>query len=222
MNKQAAALAIVCLIVGAARADNRVVFPEGNKAWTVNITYQEDSPAAKAPTGEPPKAIRVDCASFDGTERYSITWSNGQNSEVWSRDKITMTRDPATGRITLSPNTLIPGLVGLLNGSLFSWVPEADPGKEVVFEKRSALLYEKPAREGTPDPYSNAEDWSLRKAWVDKETRLPIAYTNGLATFYFVFQSTPPAPLKMEDDFAKLHSRIKGSSSRPPSWTQKP
>ncbi|GAT35477.1 hypothetical protein TSACC_3543 [Terrimicrobium sacchariphilum] len=222
MNKPAAALIFLWLVVGAAQADDRIVFPEGNKAWTVNITYRENSQTNETPAAQRPQATRVDCASFDGTECYKISWSNGQISEVWSRDKITMVRDSVTGRIALSPNTLIPGLVGLLNASLFSWVTEANPAKETVFEKRKALLYEKPARTGTPDLYSNSEDWNLRQAWVDTESRLPVAYNNGLATFYFSFQNTPPAALQMPEDFAKLHARIQGSTSRSPSWTQKP
>jgi hypothetical protein len=107
------------------------------------------------------------------------------------------------------------------DGSLFSWITEAGPGTETTYEKRKCLLYRKDASPEKPGAFANAESLRARQAWIDLETRQPIAYDNGLARFLFTFGPAPASPLTMPADFAKLHARILGTMSKAPSWAGK-
>lgn len=204
-----------------------VRFPEGNKSWTVAIRYantsqtEASSPAQPEAGGSAPQAVRAECASFDGAERYRITWSDKQTTEVWKQQGMTLIKDPATGRIGWASGTIVPGLIDNLDASLFSWITEAGPGTETTYEKRQCLLYQKNASLGNSGIYANAEDLRPREAWIDPETLRPIAYHNGLATFVFTYGQAPTGPLNMPDDFARLYARIQSSLSRPSSPAEK-
>lgn len=220
MNNQAAALGLLALLSLSplSQAENPVRFPEGNRAWTVDIRYAQ-SGAEDAPEGNtPPRPVRLDCSSYEGLERYLITWSNRTSSEVWKQQGITLAKDPKTGRIGLANNAIIPSLVGAPDAELFTWIGQAGAGAEVVFEKRKALRYTKAALNGSPDPFGNSEDRKNRQAWIELESQRPLAYDNGLATFLFTFSPTPSQPLSMPADFAKLHERILSTTSQQPTW----
>lgn len=205
-----------------------VRFPTGNQSWTVDVRYTTPAPAQPAPAESdpqkspavPPRPTRFECTSYGGTEHYRITWSNRQTTDVWKQQGIALATDPASGKIGLSNDTLVSGLINSLDASLFSWI--SGTGTETTFEKRKALFYEKAARSGSPGESLDTDAWRRRQAWIDQETLLPLAYDNGQATFLFSYESAPPGPLSMPADFARLHARILSTMSQLPSWKKTP
>lgn len=234
MNNSFGTIALLACfsVVEPSSAADRVRFPEGNLSWTVQIRYLDGFEAelttqpaqgdASVPKSVPaPKAVGVACVSHSGVERYRITWSDRKTTEAWRQQGILLAKDPVTDRIGYFSGPLLPGLIGSLDASLFSWISDA-PGTEVVYEQRKSFHYRKPASSGTPGASLSGEEWRNRQAWIDRETLLPLAYENGVASFRFTFQAAPAALLQMPQDFAKLHARILATTSRHPSWRKTP
>ncbi len=206
-------------------------FPEGDKAWSVDIHYASALPVAPAPTSlvgqpdqaeAPPRPTRVDCAIRDGIERYRIQWSNKKTTEVWKHQGVILAGNPVTGKIASLSDGLIPGCIHSLDAELFAWIREAGTGVETTYEKQQCLLYEKAATPGSLGASGNGEPARHRKAWINATTLLPLAYDNGQATFIFNFDTGLPGSLEMPADFAKRHARILGTISQPPPWAKKP
>jgi hypothetical protein len=207
------------LCLPTAPAEELVRFPEGDASWIVEIRNAEPGPAeSPASTAAPsPRATRVECSAFRGVERYRISWTSAQTTEAWKQQGILLARDPETGRIGYFTDTLVPGLGGLPDASLFSWITGA--GEETTYAGRTCLLYRKDAAAEPPGPFSPVEALKPRRAWIDEETRRPLAYDNGLATFLFTY-GPASSSLTMPEDFARMHARILGTLSRPPAWAE--
>lgn len=167
-----------------------------NADWVVTLQRPkvppkaDGSPAAPAPADR--RIIEVQTTKTGKFRRDRITSADGVTEERWFVDMLLLW--PTTGgEVAATDLSGIPFDAEDPNPS----VPRGFPGvgwpriefydKPVLFEKRPSYHYVHEATE----------------AWIDAETRLPLAYKSANATFQFRFNPPPTAPLTPPDAYQK-------------------
>lgn len=209
------------LAPGAAFCGGLVQFPEGNAAWTVEISHRGSSPQAPEATPSPgngkkpsraPKAVKIEVTRVDRLQRVRVTWDNGKTSDRWTVPNLPVIfeENPGAGSVTPVERGGLAGAFDKLNlpfdASAFSWLkPEFLLRKEPVsYRGRPCFEYE-----GTiplPRVLDNGpQPAPIRaRAWIDSETLLPVARQTENSLCIFTFQAEPPAgPLTLPPKFRK-------------------
>jgi len=222
-------LAVFLIRGGAARAEELVRFPEGNAAWTVEITHlnaagealpPEEEGAAAAPRNAPAprKARKIEVIQMNGIRRERIFWTHGKTSERWKVPSlpVVFVEDPGAGNV--APVELA-GMGEKLSHldlpadlSAFSWMrPEFLQEKPVHYRGRNCLHFEgfiplPKILENSPEPPPIKAE-----AWVDPQTLLPVARKTDTSLCVFTFATEPPvgpleipAKFKAKIDYYKL------------------
>ena len=205
-----------------------VVFPTGDRAWTVTITPYED-PNNSSPTPPPPPLAsqafkiptRIEVTEVDNTKRIRVTWANGKTTEQWTLPKMAVIfgEDPRNGEVFANqPGSM--GSVGLksvlvYNSDTFDWVAttnqvEKDP---ISYKSKQCFHYQIAGTDITPTlknfqkgglGINGLSSTPVREAWIDAKTLLPVALHIGDNVYSFSFAAEPPTgPLTMPDKFQK-------------------
>jgi hypothetical protein len=205
-----------------------VVFPTGNRAWTVTVTPYED-PNDPSPTPPaPPLAsqafkipTRIEVTEVDGTKRIRITWADGKTSEQWMLPKLAVIfgEDPRNGQVMANqPGSM--ASVGeksvLVYGSdAFGWMTTTNlvEKEPISYKSKQCFHYLTAGNNISPAPkdfqreglgINGVSSTPVREAWIDAKTLMPVALHIGPNLYTFAFAAEPPTgPLTMPDKFQK-------------------
>jgi len=167
-----------------------------NADWVVTLLRPkaapktDGSPAATAPADR--RIIEVRSTKTGRYKRDRISTADGVTEERWFVDMLLLW-PTATGEVAVTDLSGIPFTAEDSNPS----VPQGFPGvawlrpeyfdKVVLFEKRPSYHY----------VHGDTE------AWIDVETRLPLAYKISNAAFQFKFNPPPAGPLTLPAAYQK-------------------
>ncbi len=187
-------------------------FPEGNAAWTVDITYpktSQDNTLAPAASGQKPadtrKAQRIEVTQADNIRRIRTIWNIGAPTEEWTipnqpvifkeyRNGIVFSI-PKGGVEAVSDNFNMPNDL-----SSFDWVtPATRKEKEPVnYQGKPCFHYQGTVR--TPWPKAPLEK---REAWIDSTTLFPLSFETERIHCVFTLSRPPDGPLVVPEKFKK-------------------
>jgi hypothetical protein len=182
-------------------------FPKGDLAWTVAFE------AAKG-TGESPAATPrdIDIVRQGDVRRDRITWSDGHASEQW------WTVSPSFLLFENGPDHAVSWLKGAwargqaYDENLFQWVDASTFVEATDYEKKRCRLYRTRIA-------SNAGSVTC-SAWIDEETRLPVAYAEGNRVALFTFSKTSLEPLSMPEKFQAAAQKVRDLDTAPKRFGQ--
>jgi len=177
-----------------------VKFPAGNASWTVEVEELSDDEAkpkkqpapGQPPAGEANKVRRVQVDRQDKYRRDTVFWTKGGSTEYWwltgSNMVFFQTTSGGPIRIIRAP------LLGMrqMDESIFSWVSLKNyRGQKDLKGKPYDFYEEKQTEEGS----DGSTITQTVRAWVDPETRRPVAWSDGNYRLNFEFAdegATPP------------------------------
>lgn len=202
------------LFTGIASADPLVQFPEGNAAWTVDITYPKSSaaptpePRDGANTAAPRKVKRVEIAQFADQKKLRITWTDDSTTEQWTIPNLPVVFKEYPNGVVFPVGTgsmehkygesSMPA-----NASAFGWVTPACLKEKDPVKYQAQLCYH---YVGTANLPATPRGHSLedvgpeavkREAWIDSKTLLPVGLDTETSHCIFTFHQPPTGPLDM-------------------------
>jgi hypothetical protein len=227
MNKiHFAALLSGCLLfTGIASADPLVLFPTGNAAWTVDITYPRSTDAAATPTPMPARANagatppaadrkpkRIEIAQFNSEKKIRITWTDGQTTDQWSIPNLPVVfKEYPNGIVFPVGNGSMERKYDDFNmpatPSAFSWVTPACLKEKDPVSYQGEMCFHYVGTVSTPTTplgHSIQQSASIalkREAWIDSKTSLPVRLDTDSSICIFTFQQPPARPLDMPVKF---------------------
>ncbi len=179
--------------IAAIAAEDLVKFPDGNAAWTVDVTYLKTSPAV------PEKANKVRVTQVGNMKRIEIAWSDGKTTERWAVPKLPVVfeSDPRNGSVVPVESGSLRNKLFEFNlaydQSAFDWInPQVLKKKEPVSYRGKKCFHYQGTVRFSIVILNNPEPQSVRQAWIDSETLLPVAVDTGTALCVFTFEKEPP------------------------------
>lgn len=177
MNKTIAIFLAAACLAAPAHAESPEIAPVPNPGrWTVRL---ENPPKAEDPAGPRYEVSRE--VWVLGSSRYEVsTWSDGKQGQLFIIDKIGFRKssvnsdvyvlDPAIGASPPPP---------VASWNEFAWIrPELLKGKE-THAKKACALYEQQSETG------------LQRAWIEEDTRLPVALQIKDFVYLYQFEKAP-------------------------------
>jgi hypothetical protein len=159
-----------------------------NAEWTINVEYpKEPKPSPDAPKRNDWRYVEVKTTKVGKVKRDLITSRDGVKQEHWFVDSM-LFRTDSLGEVSVSdlraaeaadPDEEIPSVPSGFPG--VGWLKLDNYVDIVTFEKRPSYHFLKGEAE----------------AWVDAETKLPVAYRRGNVLYRFTFGPRPTGPLVM-------------------------
>jgi len=190
-------------------ADPLVKFPQGDASWTITFSY----PGEKKEEPLPPGTMRVTKAEITrqgGVRRDRIWWSNAKTTEIWLLEsaRVRIYENPDNGGISVVPfndSTMTSFIPRDFDESLFTWIApqyrqdsEKRDGKEcLVYAGNIARIFAVPGLTDKPRTLPATP----HKAWIDAETKLPVAFDNSFTLQQFLFSPIPSEPLVMPERY---------------------
>ncbi len=228
MNKRLNAIGFALIAWGRIaplQAEPLARLPEGNISYQIEITSKPTPtiPEKEKPdsAGTAPEAIlmtRAKVSRFEKTVRYQLTWSNKKSTEIWElpEEGISINQNIRSGQVYVDRGGLrrLPPLAQLDDKAL-SWINpknqqekgETIYGKKCLFFKDQVTVYV---------GGGNAPETAIYSAWIDPETRLPVALDDGDARYKFIFgDAAPTTPLVMPPAFQAELDRYRAIMTKP-------
>ncbi len=181
-----------------------VNFPNGDAAWTMEMTSRARTIADLGATTEPSpsaKQSKIEVIRTGNLARYRITSPNKQITEYWLTENYGFFEDAASHTIHIDRNRSAGVRFDRQDGSRFGWIkpyhlvgPENYLGKPCL-HYNSEMVPDKQAGPAAASPQAPGN----LQAWIDKTTLLPVAYDDGQALYVYTFQAPPAAPLTLPD-----------------------
>lgn len=187
MNKLTICAVLILALPTALLAADEIIhsngFPKGDAEWTVT-SKKIHSDADAAGSVNPKQIARIDVVRKGKLRRDSIVWNDGGRTEYWwSLDPLVVVFD---GGRDGSIRAMKPGLMGdrRFDESLFSWASAGTYVGQKNLLGKTCLFYETKVEtiDGEPEP---------RQIWLEKETRLPVAWSDGIYLMVFSFAPMP-------------------------------
>jgi len=233
MNKtRLAALVSGCVLFSNfASAGPLLQFPSGNAAWTVTLTYP-DAKATVAPSPQsggkpaphPPvvkKAQKVEVTQVDSFKRIRIIWTDKQITERWTVPNLPVVfEEYSNGAVFPLQASQMEMKMDDLNmphdASAFAWITPSSLQSltPVSYKGRECFYYRGAASSPSSIMPSTPRAQTIREAWIDSKTLLPVALNTGVSFCVFTFQDTPAAgslvpPQKFLDQIS-YYKRVMG------------
>jgi hypothetical protein len=200
-------LLIMCLLLSfvcdAKSEEERYRFPKEAATWKVScqkLGSRGSSDAAEPVLGAAPNTKEVEVAQDENTRRSIVKSTDGKSREVWSVPKlgIVLAEDPMGTPLMTNDDATLGDPFGPLN---FEWIKTAAlvSPEPVRYENIPCFHYKGTLLLGrlTGDPIKIPCE-----AWIDAETRLPVALQKADLVGRFTFGG-PPASLEMPKKFQK-------------------
>lgn len=192
---------------------NKVQFPSGDAAWTVEISYKDSQPgwsndAATVNDGPasagPPFMQKVEIARAGDRLRYQITWTTRRKSEAWLFSNVTLMEDVYSNEVLTFDGELGLRAIRKLDRTLFNWTDNRYP-ELVDYKGKKCFYYRDPNTSGGPTGETHGTEST--QAWIDADTLRPVAFEDDQATYSFTFHSSPPGPLSLPAKFQREYER---------------
>lgn len=171
-----AALLPIFALSGVEAADPLAAVPNPGR-WTVRLEKPAD-PAAKE--SQPPFEVSREVWVL-GPTRYEVTtWSDNHQSQLFITNNIGFEKSAKNDDVyILDPNIGAPAPPSVTEWREFSWIkPELSKG-QTTYAKKDCVLYEEQT------------ETNLRRAWIDAETRLPVALSQDGRVYLYAFEEAP-------------------------------
>jgi len=230
---------VLCASEGAPKPPFVAIPPEGSK-WTIDYLGADEAKAAQkntgtqAPAGPDQKAtiVRVVVDKWKDKRREVTVWSTGEKVEKWILPNAAIFQQRGTDAIYIFPLTgagrgasLAAISLGETDFAEFEWITK-DAFKGVVkVDDRECYLYEGvlPTIPSGNSPGSQAFDGGSKqpvlKAWVDVNTRLPVAILSGQVLRKYSFEgSAGPAqelPVAFAQQLSKFYETLHKATNHP-------
>ena len=173
---------------------------------TVTVKYPtEPTPPPHAPKHHDWRYVEVHSTKAGKLKRDLLTSRDGIKSEKWFVDSILLWTTP-DGKVSVSdtsgappsmpedPNPSVPhGFPGV------AWISLENFVGEVIYQKQVCYHY---VAEGT-------------EAWIDVESKLPVAYQSAGTLYQFKFNPPPTEPLTMPPAYQKALDTVSQMRNRP-------
>ena len=159
---------------------------------------------AEVPGNHHPRRVLKVEGGLDGALRREVRhWSDGEITECWALKKITLYDEPGIGCVLMLDPAVFTGEYGIPDRfPEFAWVSQetmqAD-GKG-TYKGRKAIHYK--AGDG--------------EAWIDPETRLPIALRARGTLREYQFSGEPPPRLTLPSRFQAFLKELEALRNKPP------
>ncbi len=196
--------------------------------YTIVFTYTKPLPEwSKERLAEVPKRyhprrlIKVEGAS-DGKTRQEIrTWSDGTVTEAWALPGITLFQNPALLpqdiQIFEAGSGVEAGDGILKDFTELAWTSEENYRKRATYKGRPADHYAASSRGGEGEEAAGSSNRSAEmQAWIDPQTRLPIAMLRGAELREYSFTANAPAALTPSRVFQEFMHRLQKLRGKPP------
>ena len=181
-----------------AHASPEIVFPAGNTACTVSVAWHavpasEDAPPSTDSTGAPPPVVKkIEILRVNNLQYMEAQWTSGRTTRAWDSAESNLTFVQETGGKVMpfrGRNTL-PAPARLdRDPSWFDWMAPANLKGVVTYQGAQCNHY---YQEVTVDVGNGVIETHILQAWVDQETKVPIAYDDSTALYVFQFRPVPP------------------------------
>lgn len=162
----------------------------GAKGKTSSVRSSEISEVRSTKTGQ----IKRDAITYgDGTKRDH--WFIG-NLMLWKTDEGVIVANDLSAMFVEDPTEASPSIPTGFPGT--AWLKPAFFEKVVLQEKRPCYHFVGPGVE----------------AWIDVETKLPVAYKKGEIIYKYTFGTAPVEPLVLPEDYQKILEKAQRSLDR--------
>lgn len=201
MNKCGVLLLAVVSGICPAIAAEVVKFPKGDIAWTVEI---ERPKRTSVPTDESgrPVAVKYEIQRQQDVRRDRIVWSGGGTTERWwylGTPLLLMEKGLSGRTYFYSPDENTAATA--FDETMFRWLAQAKPSGEERMKGKNCVVYV-----GT---FAEGEGREERKAWIAKESGLPVALEAGGNLLLFDFPEGVPARLETPDALVQRAERAR-------------
>lgn len=163
-------------------------------------------PASATPLAPKTELQEIEVRKGPSTACMIQRWSNGKSSEAWIAEGYHLSRYPALPDIYVTALALRPA--GLNDG--MADFHAVFPGFVWLDEKFFAGTEKKEGR--TCHHYVDGEN--AREAWIDAESRLPVAFRRENTIFVYSFLPRPSQPPTLPDPFLRELIRHKSADAQ--------
>ena len=200
--------------------------PKGR--YTIVFTYSKPFPEwsqerlAEIPKRyHPRRLIKVEGASDGKIRQETRTWSDGAVTEAWALPGITLFQNP-----TLLPEDIqiyeagsgFEAGDGILNSfTELAWISEENYQKRATYKGRPVDHYAASSRTGEREQAAGGSSRSAEmQAWIDPQTRLPVALLRGTELREYTFTANASATLTPPRVFQEFLKQLQKLRSKPP------
>jgi hypothetical protein len=183
--------------------------PQKCRYW---ITYSYTEPLAEMAaerkaelpkSHHPRRLLRVEGA-LDGKLRREVRhWSDGASTECWAFGNVTLYEQPGIDHVLMVDPSAFTGELGVP-----AWFPEF-----AWISQKTMQAEEKGTYKGRKAVHYKAGD---EEAWIDPETRLPIALRERGALREYQFSGEAPTPLTLPPRFQVFLKELEALRNKPP------
>lgn len=160
-------------------------------------------------------------------DRYEIdSWSDGQTSEKWfHEDRMIFTRPGSPEIYILERNHLNGAMAQVFPDYRASDFPELGWLNLSVYvgvqtlQNRACYVFQSKKVDSLPP--RNPEDAMNTEAWIDMNTKLPLAISDGMNQQIFAFQNLSPGTLKVPARLVQALQRYESTEAGPAKYQMK-
>ncbi len=206
---------ILVLLALPAMAQEPAAFPDGD--FVAGFAVVSKAPARKADTAPPSKILMLLGGEVSKAGRvflYRLNWTRGIPSTIWKEGQVSVGQR-ANGDILVGDLDLLslPELATMTPESL-KWIEPKYSKGETEYNGRKCDFYE---REMVFDLGEGYVVRSFYKAWIDPESKRPLALDDGTNTYEFRYTDEQPGgPLLMPDFLRAEYNRYMKALKPPP------
>ncbi len=150
------------------------------------------------------------------------SWSDGDTTQQWRYEDYLLFMQHGLSYIFVKPKSQVSAQVyPAMSDSSFpelGWLSASNYIKLENYRQKSAYVFQRSVAVGVflpnvPDalkPKTEAGDaHTVQRAWIDRESKLPIAYDNGTEVRTYEYSPTPVQSLIMPENFAAALEKYK-------------
>lgn len=204
-------------------SDPQVRKVDARAAWELRNTaaLKEPNPSGLAVAVPAPVEIRsVEVVRTSSVQRIIVQMSDRSSNEIWvGNGMIYQDRGNFVSSVPVDP--MAPGIWNL--GREFfgtQWVTGAKFKGRVNYQGRACNYYENlpvPSSDAAGETASSEDTAGPNepdKAWIDAETRLPVAVVNAQGSFVYRFLPAPESDLSLPIRFSTYRQKLEAEARR--------
>ncbi|MFA7343506.1 MAG: hypothetical protein WC003_04300 [Terrimicrobiaceae bacterium] len=181
-----------------------VTTPPDRAHW--KITPNQIKKQMPADAQENPELLEIEAWKTPSVARVIQQWGNGKASESWIADGYLLHKFPALPDIYVTPLSLRSSV----QDDGMSDFNAVYPG----FTWLDLKYYTGVIPLGGKKCHHYADPENDREAWVDAETKAPVAYRNGASNFVYAFLAPPAQDPTMPEAFLRELQNYKKADSQ--------
>ena len=203
-----------------------------NSAWKIIVTPKEKARDTPAPAGGAPKGTKPPPVlpvlkeerrvRFEDNMCIVRTWNDNSITQEWRFDGYVLYMQPGLPTVyVFSKSQAMAAVYPVMSNSTFpelSWLTAANYNKVEPYKQRPAYVFQEESEgsqflpnvpEALRPKAKPGSSSSVKRAWIDRDTKLPLAYDNGTETRTYEYAQPPTTPLVLPANFAAALEKFK-------------